>query len=177
MVISRVSRRVPSRTASRELRTSSSEIALSRLLGPTRGKLRHWIARLLPRARVILLASNGLSGKEIALKMGTRQARVSKWLRRCGLERMAGLNASARSAGERRKNTSVTEKRNLKALDEPAPAGYSRLNGRLLAEHLGNVSKDQIWRVMVGPRRVWYRGLSRREYTLLPSLFRRGLAG
>jgi transposase len=27
-------------------------------------------------------------------------------------------------------------------------AGYSRWNGRLLAEHLGDVSKDQVWRVM-----------------------------
>jgi hypothetical protein len=29
----------------------------------------------------------------------------------------------------------------------------------------------------IEPRRVWYRGLSRREYTLLPSLLRRGLVG
>jgi len=36
----------------------------------------------------------------------------------------------------------------LKALDEPPPAGYSRWNGRLLAEHLGNVSQHQVWRVM-----------------------------
>ena len=38
--------------------------------------------RMVERARVILLASNGLNGKEIALKMETREARVSKWLRR-----------------------------------------------------------------------------------------------
>ena len=36
----------------------------------------------------------------------------------------------------------------LKALDEPPPAGYSRWNGRLLAEHLGNVSQHPVWRVM-----------------------------
>ena len=54
--------------------------------------------RMVERARVILLASNGLSGKEIALKMGTRQARVSKWLRRFAQDRMAGLSDSARSA-------------------------------------------------------------------------------
>ena len=104
--------------------------------------------RMVERARVILLASNGLRGKEIALKMGTRQARVSKWLRRFALDRIAGLNDSARSAEKRRKYTLVTEKRILKALDEPVPAGYSRWNGRLLAEHLGDVSKDQVWRVM-----------------------------
>jgi len=104
--------------------------------------------RMVERARMILLASNGLSGKEIALKMGTREARVSKWLGRFALDRIAGLNDSARSAEKRRKYTSVTEKRILQALDEPAPAGYSRWNGRLLAEHLGDVSKDQVWRVM-----------------------------
>jgi hypothetical protein len=31
---------------------------------------------------------------------------------------------------------------------EPPPAGYSRWNGRLLAEHLGGVSQHQVWRVM-----------------------------
>jgi transposase len=104
--------------------------------------------RMVERARVILLASNGLSGKEIALKMQTREARVSKWLRRFAQDRIGGLNDSARSAEKRRKYTALSEERILKALDEPAPPGYSRWNGRLLAEHLGNVSKDQVWRVM-----------------------------
>src|ERR1700682_2557453 len=104
--------------------------------------------RLVERARVILLASSGLSGKEIALKMKTREARISKWLRRFAQDRMAGLSDSVRSGEKRRKYTSLTEERILKALDEPAPPGYSRWNGRLLAKHLGNVSKDQVWRVM-----------------------------
>jgi transposase len=104
--------------------------------------------RMVERARVILLASSGLSGKEIALKMKTRAARISKWLRRFAQERMAGLSDSVRSGEKRRKYTSLTEERILKALDEPAPPGYSRWNGRLLAKHLGNVSKDQVWRVM-----------------------------
>ena len=38
--------------------------------------------RMVERARLILLASTGLSGKEIATRMETRTARVSKWLRR-----------------------------------------------------------------------------------------------
>ena len=61
---------------------------------------------------------------------------------------MAGLSDRVRSGEKRRKYTSLTEERILKALDEPAPPGYSRWNGRLLAKHLGNVSKDQVWRVM-----------------------------
>jgi hypothetical protein len=34
-----------------------------------------------------------------------------------------------------------------RALDR-APQGYSRWNGRLLAEYLGDVSKDQVWRIL-----------------------------
>ena len=104
--------------------------------------------RMVERARAILLASEGLSGKEIAFRMGTRQARVSKWLGRFAKERIAGLTDQERSGKKRRKYTVQSEERILKMLDEPVPEGYSRWNGRLLAEHLGDVSKDQVWRVM-----------------------------
>jgi transposase len=104
--------------------------------------------RMVQRARVILLAAGGMNGRQIALKMQTREARVSKWLRRFAQDRIPALNDSARSGEKRRKYDSATEERILKALDEAPPAGYSRWNGRLLAEHLGQVSKDQVWRVM-----------------------------
>ena len=104
--------------------------------------------RMVERARAVLLASSGLSGKEVALKMKTRAARISKWLRRFAQDRIAGLSDNVRSGEKRRNYTSLTEKRILKALDEPPPAGYSRWNGRLLAKHLGDVSKDQVWRMM-----------------------------
>ena len=104
--------------------------------------------RMVQRATVILLASEGLSGKEIASKMRTREARISKWLGRFAKERIAGLTDQERSGKKRRKYSAQSEERILKALDEPVPEGYSRWNGRLLAEHLGDVSKDQIWRVM-----------------------------
>ena len=97
---------------------------------------------------MILLAASGLNGKEIALRMKTRPARVSKWLRRFARERIAALNDSPRSGEKRRKYTRVTEERILNALDKAPPAGYSRWNGRLLAQHLGDVSQHQVWRVM-----------------------------
>src|SRR5690349_20672428 len=56
--------------------------------------------RMVERARVILLASNGLSGRAIASRMRTREARNSKWLGRFVRERIAGLrivNAQQRS--------------------------------------------------------------------------------
>jgi len=100
------------------------------------------------RARVILLAASGLNGKEIALKMKTRPARVSKWLRRFAKDRMGTLNDSPRPGEKRRKYTSATEERILEALDEAPPADYSRWNGRLLAQCLGDVCQHQVWRVM-----------------------------
>src|SRR4030081_1204111 len=104
--------------------------------------------RMVQRARVILLAASGMNGKQIAFKMQTRAARVSKWLRRFAKDRIGALNDNPRSGTKRRKYTSATEERILKALDEQPPAGYSRWNGRLLAQHLGEVSQHQVWRVM-----------------------------
>src|SRR5208283_6164231 len=97
--------------------------------------LLHWMRstkterRMVERARVILLAANGLSGKEIAARMETRTARVSKWLRRFAKDRIAGLLDAPRPGEKRRKYNPATEERILKALDEPPPAGYSRWNG------------------------------------------------
>lgn len=96
--------------------------------------------RRVERARVILLAASGLNGKEIALKMKTRPARVSKWLRRFAKDRIGALNDGPRSGEKRRKYTNATEEHILKALDAAPPAGYSRWNGRLLAQRLGDVS-------------------------------------
>src|ERR1700747_18820 len=116
--------------------------------------LLHWMRstkterRMVERARVILLASNGLNGKEIAERLETRTARVSKGPRRFAKERIAGLLDAPRPGEQRRKYNEATEEQILKALDEPPPAGYNRWNGRLLAEHLGQVSKDQVWRGM-----------------------------
>ncbi len=36
----------------------------------------------------------------------------------------------------------------LRLLDQPPPDGYAQWNGRLLAEALGNVSADQVWRIL-----------------------------
>lgn len=60
---------------------------------------------------------------------------------------MAGLNDAPRS-GKPAVYSSATEKRVLSQLDEPAPKGYARWNGRLLAQALPDVSKDQIWRIL-----------------------------
>jgi len=104
--------------------------------------------RLAHRAKIILLAASGLSGQGIAEQLRTRPARISKWLGRFSRERLAGLADQPRSGTKQRKYSRQTEERILQALDRAAPQGYSRWNGRLLAEQLGDVSKDQVWRVL-----------------------------
>jgi transcriptional regulator len=48
--------------------------------------------RLVERARVILLAEEGISTREIARRLHTRAARVSKWRQRFAKERLEGLS-------------------------------------------------------------------------------------
>src|ERR1051326_3396071 len=103
--------------------------------------------RLVERSRVVLLAAEGLPAREIARRLKTRLARVSKWRRRSCKSRLAGLEDAARP-GKPKTYGEKTEKRVLTLLDADPPEGYSQWNGRLLAEKLGNVSDDQVWRVL-----------------------------
>lgn len=109
-----------------------------------RGKNEH---RLVERARIVLLANAGRTNQQIAEVLHTRTARVSKWRQRFGAQRLEGLGDAARS-GKPAKYDQGTEKRVLALLDQSAPRGYSQWNGRLLAEALPGVSKDQVWRIL-----------------------------
>lgn len=103
--------------------------------------------RMVERSRVILLAAEGLSAREIALRLKTRLARVSKWRKRFRTERLEGLQDATRT-GKPKTYDEKTEKRILALLDRHPPRGYSQWNGRLLAQALGDVSDDQVWRVL-----------------------------
>jgi transposase len=109
-----------------------------------RGKSEH---RLVERARIILLVGEGRTNEQIAKALKTRTARVSKWRQRFGTKRLAGLGDAERS-GKPAKYDDTTEKRVLGLLDEAPPKGYSQWNGRLLAEALPDISKDQVWRIL-----------------------------
>jgi transposase len=61
--------------------------------------------------------------------------------------RLAGLHDSERP-GKPAKYDQRTERRVLRLLDQAPPQGYSQWNGRRLAEALGDVSKDQVWRIL-----------------------------
>jgi transposase len=103
--------------------------------------------RMVERAKVILLAHQGKSNLEIADHLRTRPARVSKWRQRFGEWRLDGLRDADRK-GRPAHYDKATEKRVLTMLDEPPPEGYGKWSGGLLAEALGDVSDDQVWRVL-----------------------------
>jgi len=115
--------------------------------------LREWTRRgtseqrVVERARIILLSHEGLSVEKIAERLQTRTARVSKWRQRFVEGRLNALGDASRP-GKPRTYSDDTERRILQLLDQPPPDGYGQWNGRLLAESLGDVSNDQVWRVL-----------------------------
>lgn len=115
--------------------------------------LRSWLRagtsepRMVERARIVLAAADGRGTNEIARRLGTRPARVSKRRTRFADGRLAGL-ADAPRPGARARYDSSTERRILAALDEPPRSGHATWTGSLLAEHLGDVSADQVWRTL-----------------------------
>ncbi len=128
----------------------AAEVALT---SEQRATLRLWRAagkterRLALRAQIILAVAEGLSNKAAAGRLATRPATVSKWRGRFARHGLAGV-ADAPRSGKPRHYETKDEQRVLAALDTPPPAGYARWNGALLARHLGDISKHQIWRVL-----------------------------
>ena len=103
--------------------------------------------RLADRARIILAAAEGQPTREIARMMNTRPARVSKWRTRFLQDRLKGLQDGARS-GAPVHYDEQTERRILAVLDQAPPGAQATWTGGLVAERLGNVSADQVWRVL-----------------------------
>jgi len=105
--------------------------------------------RLALRARIILAAGEGRASADIAQSLSIRRATVSKWRVRFAQSGLPGLWDRPRS-GKPAIYDRNTERRILSKLDEPPPDGYASWNGRLLAQALGEVSVDHIWRVLRG---------------------------
>ena len=118
-----------------------------------RGTLESWVRgtsteqRFVQRARIVLEAATGSTTKDVASKLQTRAATVSKWRTRFAKHRLRGL-ADAPRSGKPRVYDEETERRILAQLDEPAPDGYTTWTGKLLARALGDVSAIHVWRVL-----------------------------
>jgi transposase len=124
-----------------------------RLTEEQRQELESWVRkgsveqRMVRRARIVLEGAAGKTTKEIARAMGLSQVTVSHWRGRFWRMGIEGLTDAPRT-GKPAKYDRNTERRILKQLDNPAPAGYVTWTGRLLAKALGDVSPHHVWRVL-----------------------------
>ncbi|MHC2673845.1 transposase [Bradyrhizobium diazoefficiens] len=105
------------------------------------------LQRDLKRARIVLLAADGRSTRSIAKEVGVQPRIVSLWRHRYADHGLEGLQDKPRP-GKQPIYTKTTDKRILKLLDKPPPQGFARWTGPLLAEALGDVDVQYVWRFL-----------------------------
>ena len=103
--------------------------------------------RLRQRARIVLLAADGMASRAIGRAVGCTTGTASKWRVRYAEKRLAGLDETG-ERGAQPKYTTATNKRILALLDQPPPEGYARWTGPLLAAALGDVDVQYVWRFL-----------------------------
>src|SRR6266478_5618916 len=103
--------------------------------------------RLRQRARIVLLASEGMASRAIGRAVGCTTGTASKWRVRYAEKRFGGLDETG-DRGAEPKYTAETGKRILALLDQPKPRGYARWSGPLLAAALGDVDVQYVWRFL-----------------------------
>ena len=99
------------------------------------------------RARIVLMAADGVATRAIGRTVGCTTGTASKWRVRYAEQRLAGLDETG-DRGAEPKYTATTDKRILALLDQPPPKGYVRWSGPLLAAALGDVDVQYIWRFL-----------------------------
>ena len=99
------------------------------------------------RARIVLLAADGVATREIGRRVGCTTGTASKWRVRYGEHRLAGLDETGNRGNAPKYGTDAT-RRILRVLDLTPPDGYGRWTGRLIADALGDVDVQHVWRVL-----------------------------
>ena len=103
--------------------------------------------RLRQRARIVLLAADGVASRAIGRAVGCTTGTASKWRVRYAEKRLAGLDETGERGAEP-KYTTATNKRILALLDQTPPEGYARRTGPLLAAVLDDVDVQYVWRFL-----------------------------
>jgi transposase len=103
--------------------------------------------RMRQRARIALLAADGVKTRAIGRAVGCTTGTASKWRVRYAMKRFAGLDETG-NRGADPKYGAETDKRILALLDQPLPKGYARWTGPLLAAALGDVDVQYVWRFL-----------------------------
>jgi transposase len=108
------------------------------------GKTEH---RTRLKARIVLLAAEGAATRAIGRALGCTTGTASKWRVRYAKDRLAGFSETGKR-GAKAKYGIDAGRRILALLDTPPPAGYANWTGPLIAEALGDVHVQQVWRFL-----------------------------
>lgn len=106
--------------------------------------------RAVERARIVLLAADGLSNQEIAERLSVESDTVGKWRGRFAREGLAGLEDRPRS-GRRPVYGHDDRLKIIKKVTEEPPDPTSHWSGRQIAEALAaevGISRSQVWRIL-----------------------------
>ena len=103
--------------------------------------------RLAKRAHIVFRSAAGATTMSIARMLRLRPSTVSKWRIRFANQGLAGLSDAPR-CGAPCKYGADTERRILGQIENPPPDGSAAWTGKLVASALGDVSCDQVWRVL-----------------------------
>jgi transposase len=97
----------------------------------------------LKRARIVLLAADGVSTRGIAKEVGVQPRIVSLWRHRYADHGLDGLKDRPRP-GKEPLYTPTPDKRILELLHRPLPPGFGRWTGPLLAKALKDVDVQYV---------------------------------
>ena len=103
--------------------------------------------RLRLKARIVLMAAEGAATRAIGRALGCTTGTASKWRVRYAKDRRAGFSETG-NRGAAAKYTAATDRRILAQLDQRPPDGYANWTGPLLAEALGDVNVQYVWRFL-----------------------------
>jgi transposase len=121
-------------------------------------------ARVVERARIVLLATNGLENKQIAQRMKITPEKAARWRSRFLQGGIAALERDAPRPGRRR---TITERRVKQVVDmtlHQKPANSTHWSTRTMAQAAGisKASVRRIWRAHgLKPHQAWTLKLSR----------------
>ena len=133
----------------------AARIELSRA---ERGRLATWVSsrstpvRLRERARIVLMASEGMTNKDIAAELGTDANKVGRWRSRVAREGLSSIEKErprgANHGGRDGAAQAVLRARVLEATTQTTPADATHWSCRSLARHLGTTRSfvNRVWR-------------------------------
>ncbi len=103
-------------------------------------------ARLVTRAKIVLLAAQGRLNRDIALEVGVGRDTVGRWRERFSTHRLAGIEKDAPRGGRLPTVRNRVARRIIETTTQKKPENATHWSTRTLAEHLG-LSRSMVQRV------------------------------